>query len=441
MRIHHIDIKNFRGIEHLAFDLHPQFNLLIGENGSGKTAILEALTVAMGSFFVGIRGADSRLIRDEDIRIFRTPEGSVEFSPETLILATGKINGGSEITWARERQGIKGKTRYKYVAELKKTSEKLYRSLTDSSRSDFMDMPVLAYYSTARLWKEGRVNQKKEKGEKIVRNIPSRLRGYKDALQTNSTFAIMLKWFEGKFSALRIKRDPSIQLEAVRSVIVRNIPGCRNVYWEFDPDRIRTLYIEFENGEDLPFSYLSDGYRNLLAIFADIAYRCVTLNPHYGAEAPARSAGIVLIDELDLHLHPAWQKTIIKQLRETFPNIQFVTTTHSPFLIQETADGELFRLTNTNHITAGGAEQYSLEDVAEYLQQVSDPAWSLKKKKMYEDAKEYFSLLEQMTPDKNKQELERIRERLNLLGKPYADNVAYIAFLEQKRYLTENKLH
>ena len=65
----------------------------------------------------------------------------------------------------------------------------------------------------------------------------------------------------------------------------------------------------------------------------------------------------------------------------------------------------------------------------------------LKKKKMYEDAKEYFSLLEQMTPDKNKQELERIRERLNLLGKPYADNVAYIAFLEQKRYLTENKLN
>lgn len=434
MRIHHLDIENFRGIEHLSFDLHPQFNLLIGENGSGKTAILEALTVAMGSFFVGIKGADSRLIRDNDIRIFRTLEGSMEFSPETVITAKGQINGDPAIAWARVRLGINGKTRYKDVSDLKKISSKIYRSLTDSSRTTALDLPVLAYYSTARLWKEGRENVKPKDEKKSARNIPSRLRGYKDALQTNSTFAIMLKWFEGKFSALRVKGESSYQLEAVRSAIVRNIPGCKNVYWEFDPDKIKTLYIEFENGEDLPFSYLSDGYRNLLAVFADIAYRCVTLNPHFGAEAPAKSVGIVLIDELDLHLHPAWQKSIIKQLKDTFPKMQFVATTHSPFIIQGTENGEVIKLDRNVALHLLGANKLGIEDIAEDFQDVELPQLSLKREAMYEAAEEYYKLLNEANPQKlQPQKLASLKARLDELLELYSDDPAYYAFLRQER--------
>ncbi len=186
---------------------------------------------------------------------------------------------------------------------------------------------------------------------------------------------------------------------------------------------------------------MSDGYRNMLALFADLAWRCVTLNPHFKEDANLKSNGVVLIDELDLHLHPAWQKTIIEQLKNTFPNIQFIATTHSPFIIQETKEGELFRMLLNNRLNIGGADEYSLEDIAEYLQNVQDPAWSIKKKTMYEAAKEYFELLERMKPDTSTAELESIRERLNILGKAYSDNVAYTAFLEQKRSLIENKLH
>lgn len=89
------------------------------------------------------------------------------------------------------------------------------------------------------------------------------------------------------------------------------------------------------------------------------------MNPHFKAEANLKSKGIALIDELDLHLHPKWQKTIVKQLKNTFPNIQFVTTTHSPFIIQETDEGELFNISEDGKISLSGANEYSLEDVAE----------------------------------------------------------------------------
>ena len=91
MRIEKIHIQNFRGIEDLEFNLNQNFNLLIGENGSGKTAILEALTVGMGAFFLGIPGISSRNIRDEDIRYFRTIEESVEFAEKTSIWVEGEV--------------------------------------------------------------------------------------------------------------------------------------------------------------------------------------------------------------------------------------------------------------------------------------------------------------------------------------------------------------
>lgn len=298
----------------------------------------------------------------------------------------------------------------------------------------------MAYYSTARLWKEGRENKKDKEMLESVKRLPSRYRGYKNALEIQSTFTIMLKWFKGKFEDKLANDETSFQLECVKDVIIRNIPDAKNVKWVFDKDKIQTLYIVFEDGIETPFHFLSDGYRNLLAIFADLAYRCVTLNPHFGKEANFKSEGIVLIDELDLHLHPSWQKSIVKQLKDTFPNIQFVTTTHSPFIIQATNEGELFKLQSDGKVNIGGANDYSLEDVAEYLQNVQDPAWSIKKREMYEAAKEYFDLLNKLKPNTPVEELNLIREKLNILGKAYSDNVAYTAFLEQKRFLAEDKL-
>ncbi len=440
MRIDRINIKNFRGIEDLTLDLNPQFNLLIGENGSGKTAILTALAVGAGCFFSGF-GSSSRNIQRPDIRYFKTPEGDFVFAEETRVEVLSGIVAGEVIRWHKARFGINHRTSLGQRSPIKAISIGLNRSIRDSRRTQTIDLPVLAYYSTARLWKEGSEGQDHldEEGQ-FVRNFPTRFRGYVDALDIKSTFNRLLEWFKGKYADMRITGNPTFQLQCVESVIVRNVPGVTRMRWVFDTDKIQTLYIIFENGDEVPFSYLSDGYRNLLAMFADLAWRCVTLNPHFGAEANLRSEGIVLIDEIDLHLHPAWQKLIVKQLKETFPKIQFVATTHSPFVIQETAEGELYRIQGTGTVSIGGADEYSLEDVAEYLQGVPDPAWSSEKKNMYLSAKEYFDLLNRLHPETPSEELNAIRERLNLLGRAYSTNMAYTAFLEQKRMMAESKL-
>lgn len=440
MRINQIHIENFRGIEDLTLDLNSQFNLLIGENGSGKTAILEAIAVGMGCFFSGIPGVFSRHIRKEDLRYFRSIEGSYEHANTTKVEIISAEVMGKETYWYKSRNGQSGSNVIGSRSPIWAISNNINLQVRDSKRKTFIDLPVLAYYSTARLWKEGRENKKdikSEEGEKSNSPFPTRYRGYRDALEIKSTFKIMLDWFKGKFSDLKVNNESSPQLECVRSVILENIPGAKNLKWVFDSDRIQTLYLVFENGEEIPFHFLSDGYRNLLAIFADLAYRCVTLNPHFRNEAHLKTEGMVLIDELDLHLHPSWQKTIINQLKKTFPNVQFVATTHSPFVIQGTNQGELIRLHNNQQLNVGGADDYSLEDIAEYLQNVPDPAWSIKKKEMYEAAREYFQLLDKLQSSSDDAELDQIRERLNLLGKAYSDNVAYTAFLEQKRFMAE----
>ena len=441
MRIDKLRIRNFRGIEDLEINLHKQFNLFIGENGAGKTAILEALSVAVGSFFSGMPGVQNRHIRTTDIRYFKTPEGSYEYTANTKIEVLNAQINGKEISWYKERNGPQGSNIMGKGSPIRLLSEELNNTLKDSKRTTSMDLPVIAYYSTARLWKV-HIENKKEEGvnDTTVRRLPTRYRGYKDALEIRSTFKIMLDWFKSKFSEIIVNQNSTFQLDCVRDVIINNIPGATKVKWVFDKDQIQTLYIVFDNGKEIPFHFLSDGYRNLLAIFADLAYRCVTLNPHFGKEANLNSEGVVLIDELDLHLHPAWQKNIINQLKETFPKIQFVATTHSPFIIQETNEGELFKLQNNGEINIGGANEYSLEDIAEYLQKVKDPAWSIRKKEMYEAAKEYFDLLQKLSPNTPPEELNQIRERLNILGKAYSGNVAYTAFLEQKRFLAEEKL-
>ena len=88
------------------------------------------------------------------------------------------------------------------------------------------------------------------------------------------------------------------------------------------------------DGRLTPFYHLSDGYRNTLAMAADIAVRAATLNPALSSLAMEETPGVVLIDEIDLHLHPKWQRQIVEDLRGAFPKIQFVATTHSPFIIQ-----------------------------------------------------------------------------------------------------------
>lgn len=433
MRIENIHIQNFRGIEDLKIDLHPQFNLLIGENGSGKTAILEAMAVGIGAFFSGMPGVNSRHIRDADLRYFKSPEGSHEYAFKTRVDVKGRVDK-EQISWYKEREGEKGSNKMGKRSSIRAVSEDLNKAIRDSRRKEYLNLPVLAYYSTARLWKEGRENKKDE--EKKVKNLPSRYRGYKDALEIKSTFSIMLDWFKAKFLEKATNNETSFQLECVKDVIIKNIPDAKNIKWIFDKDKIQTLYIVFKDETEIPFHFLSDGYRNLLAIFADLAYRCVTLNPHFGKEANFKTEGVVMIDELDLHLHPAWQQDIVKKLKNSFPEVQFVATTHSPFILQEMDDNEVYKINSTADdilFPLKGLNRLGVEDIAEEVQGVETPNMSSKREEMFKAAEDYYKLLDSAEKEYNQDSLQELKDKMDAITEKYSDDVAYYAFLKQER--------
>ena len=122
---------------------------------------------------------------------------------------------------------------------------------------------------------------------------------------------------------------------------VRATPGVKTAW--YDPVAQGPV-VRFENGHVAPWSELSDGYHLFIALVADIARRAVMLNEIDGADAPARVEGVVLIDEIDLHLHPRWQRLALPGLRKAFPRLQLVVTTHSPQVLSSVENRQVRRL-------------------------------------------------------------------------------------------------
>jgi predicted ATP-binding protein involved in virulence len=334
MRIDRLTLQNFRGFSSLELDLHPRCTVLAGVNGSGKSSVLDALAVAVGSWFLGFNDGSPRSILPAEIRRERFDhKGHVDLEPRfpVRVEARGQVSSGSTLTWARELRSAEGKTTYGEAGALRAAAEAVQEAV---QRGEGVDLPVLAYYGTGRLWVQKRASQVKELG------LSSRTLGYQDCLDPESNHKLFEAWMKLHTQAL-VQRlsgtlpessraeagDEDVHLEAVARTAARCVEGGRRFYFDLRNDELR---LHFEDDSVQSFALLSDGYRNLVALAADVAWRAVRLNPHRGDEAPAEATGVVLIDEVELHLHPAWQRTVLKRLQDAFPRLQFVVTTHSP---------------------------------------------------------------------------------------------------------------
>lgn len=198
------------------------------------------------------------------------------------------------------------------------------------------------------------------------------------------------------------------------------------------------IALRTSEGTVLPFQMLSDGYRNVIKIILDIAARMCILNPYLKEKALQETPGIVLIDEIDLSLHPTWQKRIIGILKQLFPKIQFICATHSPFIIQSLEEGELITLDQPLESEYSGE---SIEDISEDIMGVVLPQYSEKKRKIYEASKLYF---EALTQAKSQEDIDRLGKRLAELEAEYSENPAYMAwvhqqYLEQKWKVKKNE--
>ncbi|MCA9200011.1 MAG: AAA family ATPase [Planctomycetales bacterium] len=426
MRIDHLQLANFRCFSDKTFSFGSTFNLIVGENGQGKTAVLEGLALAAGRILHHFPLQGVGLITDEQVRrVFHTSGQTLTVEPQfpVVIKATGAISG-EEGLWTIQRKSGQATDNSK-AGWLHLRSQELQKQVQDASANSLL--PVISYYGTERLWLQ-------TNGRTAINTLgpDSRFAGYHECLNTASSHPRLLEWFKTQ-ELIALQRSATIPvLEACRQAIVRCVPGATRVYFDVAYDQLILMF----GDKGVPFDYLSDGYRNILAMVADLAVKCATLNPHLEANASAESVGIVLIDEIDLHLHPKWHRRVISDLVATFPQLQFVATTHSPFVIQSLPLLAGVQLINLDDPSNRDVSNKSIEDIAEQIQGISLPQRSQRHVDLMQQAAKYFEMLDRGSKA-SADEKELARTELEKLALPYSDDPAYHALIKMKQLATQ----
>jgi len=366
MCLNNITLKNFRCFESLTVDLHPNLTVLIAKNGAGKTTILDALRIAawpyVKGFDLGSQTGKSATIQIDDVRLQKQTDGNMEPQRNSEVRATGLL-GTNEATWMVYRESVKANTNSKLDRSAKALTDQAKAHQLKVSQGTEINLPLISYLGTGRLWYEGRYTSNAT-DVTLDQSEYSRLSGYLNCLTQSSSFKQFKDWygwisrshFEERILALDKKQDfepESSRFAAAIHVVQQSInaliteqTGWRDI--SYSAQYNQQLVLKHAEHGILPLEFLSDGLRNMVAMVADIAFRCIKLNPHFGRDAATRTSGIVMIDEVDMFLHPQWQQTVIGSLQTAFPNIQFIVTTHSPQVLTTIASEHIRILKSTN---------------------------------------------------------------------------------------------
>lgn len=440
MRIDRLTVKNFKGLEEREFRFHPEFNLIVGKNGTGKTTLLDALAVAVGGWFLGLRGYDTRHIQAHEVRLMairatrkNTTDDralSWEYQYPCAVTAVGEIQG-RPLSWKRTLNTPGGRTTYVDARSIKNLAEESDAAVRAGTPD--LILPIVSYYGTGRLWDVPRNRTKLGNGTKHLTSKAkqSRFSGYLNSVDPRVSVTGLVNWFARQsWIAFQLKVDYSPGYMAVRGAIMACIEGATDLY--YDAARGEVI-VEIEGQGKQPFGNLSDGQRSLLAMVGDLAQKMVALNPQLGKQALKATPGVVLVDELDLHLHPEWQRRLIEDLRTVFPMVQFFASTHSPFLIQSLRSGEELLMLEGSP-TAQLANKNPTE-IAAGIMGVDHPEVSERYLEMKDSAKTYLEILEK-TAKSPKSKLAAFKRELAKAKTTFADNPAFQAFLEMKRAST-----
>ena len=316
MKLKSVTIENYRAIENLVLPLDPSLTVLHGDNGQGKTSVLSAIAVGLGEWLGSFFNESTIDLSEEDWR-----EGAA--SPRIVVESIDGIIG--------ERRGDKA-TDEREEAHRIAQNNAIRPGLDEALATKEEDMPIVAFYGTDRMLSDMPDWVLSQRGSQYR---PSRRAALKGAL-ARTDFEDLLTWFYFKeneeLRERRERRDFDYQLKdvsVIRQAISSMLPEVSDPRIELNPLRFVISQKSKEGrAEKLALNQLSGGYRIVLALAADLARRRAQGNPHM--DDPLQSEAIVLIDEIELHLHPAWQQRILGDLMRTFPNAQFIVSTHSP---------------------------------------------------------------------------------------------------------------
>lgn len=354
-----LTLKNYRCYECVNVKFNPEYSVLVGVNGAGKSTILDGLATALGSYIAGFDGIASNGISQDDAHRKMYELGSrIEAEPQypVEIGATCVFDWQNRITWTRSLHGKDGRTHIREAKDVMDYAVNLQKQVRAGDKNAIL--PLIAYYGTGRLYM-----QKKQKRNTSQDTLFTRTSGYTDCLDSASNDKLMMRWFE-QMTLLQLQEGMRVpELDVVKRAMGKCFAGADQPesIAEFDY-KIKTHEIEIvyqKNGvkERLPMKMLSDGLRITISMVADIAYRMAVLNPQLLDRIAEETPGVVLIDEVDMHLHPEWQKRIMTDLHYIFPRVQFIVTTHSPSVLANIKkehillleDGEIYTPENTSY--------------------------------------------------------------------------------------------
>lgn len=408
MYLKDVEIKNFKGHTHCQLKFSKGFNLLIGDNGMGKTSALEAISVALGGFIAGIDDVASKHFTRDEIRISSTPMGDGSFNQQyetpVLVTCTASI-GEKDYKWTRRKSSVQASRSTVEPSNIKKVANKLSHDLQAI-------LPILSYQSAARTWM-----QKREPSANIFDTNFNRTVGYVNCLDEASDSKSLINWCAKMEQVAWQKGTVISEYESVKNAIAKFM----SIMNESEAPQIRfdkqTSELSYIAEDSLPIRCLSAGYQSLIWMIADIAYRMAVLNPNL-REKTSETPGIVLIDEIDMHLHPKWQWNIIEALQQTFPNVQFIASTHSPILIASCKNGQLIRMERDE--VAYDASCYGMEindilrstqqtkDIDKVVKESLDDIYALINEEKFEQAEFEINHLEEVLGD-NHPELARVK--------------------------------
>lgn len=327
MEIKKLTIQNFKGIKDIEINFEKNFNLIIGDNGIGKTSILDAISVSLGGFISGVEGVRGNHFTRNDVRVETKLLGDASYNVIPQVPVSVSIEAfvdGERLHWIRKKNS--------YLSSRSTIEKNRIDKLADKmSKDENKILPIINYQGASRMW-SGKRNTRKD-----LFNNTSRQLGYIDSLTSEANNKMLLNWCRS-MEQISWQEDKKIsEYESVKRAVAKFMSFMNNsdeIKVFYDKKRDELVYREKNNV--LPISFLSSGYQSLIWMVFDISYRMAILNPNLYNDVIEKTNGVVLIDELDVHLHPNWQWRVIKALQQTFPSVQFIATTHSPIMLTST---------------------------------------------------------------------------------------------------------
>ncbi|WP_375469341.1 AAA family ATPase [uncultured Nostoc sp.] len=363
MKVKRLQMQSFRGIGDLTLDF-PETSptALIGINGVGKSSILDCLAILLSQMIREIAYAKS--IKLNQISISKLSfssnnrneyEKSIPGQPDIKerFFSEDDITNGHQETYNEIKVFLQSKqvswflTNFskerseepnKKNAELNAAAQDIHRQWEANPK---FNLPLAVYYPVKRSVLGIDLQITETHSFKQIDAYDQALNGVQIG------FHRFFEWFRSlEDLENEERRDNSEfknqQIEAVRQSIYSLIPGFSNLRVRRSPLRMTVQ----KQGQEFIINQLSDGEKCLLAMVGDLARRLAIANP--GLPDPLQGNGVVLIDEIELHLHPKWQREIIPALTRTFPNCQFIVTTHSPQVISQVKPEGIYILEKTD---------------------------------------------------------------------------------------------